>query len=221
MDIIKVKIMRKITIFSTVNHAKKTIESEATTVGELRQQLRAEGVDLTDMDMLEGVSHTKLEANEQILPHDIPYKGRVTNDLVIMLTKVNRKISNGVYSRSELYNLIKQYGLGTSIKEHTGAHYTNVSTDTLNEIVGNYEEELKREKEEDDESQECPECGEAVKIMILGEIRTLLKAIQKVVDDLAEDFADDSDSVKKDTAEDNSKKVDSPFSDDEINEMFE
>ena len=216
MDIIKVKDMRKITIFSTVNHAKKTIESDATTVGELRQQLRAEGVDLADMDMLEGVSHTKLEANEQILPHDIPYKGRVTNDLVIMLTKVNRKISNGAYSRSELYNLIKQYGLGTYIKENTGSHYTNVSTDTLNEIVCSYEEAQKNDKDAD-ESEECPMCGESVKLIILGEIRELLKAIQKVVDEIA---GDSSESNKESAPKEEASKVESPFSDEEISDMF-
>ena len=83
---------RKIIVVSSATQSQTAFESEATTLGELKQELNARNVDYNGMTFLEG--HSKLEMNldDAILPSNIPYKGTTTNDLVFLLTTPQKKI---------------------------------------------------------------------------------------------------------------------------------
>lgn len=124
---------RKITVVNTRDQKKTVIRSTATTLRELKRDLDANDITYTDMTFYEGVSHTELKTDDSVLPHDIPYKGRVTNDLVFMLTNTNKKIKSGMnYNRKHIYELIKKHNLKDKIQENLGLPYTNCSTDALN-----------------------------------------------------------------------------------------
>lgn len=88
---------RKITIVSTRTQKKSVIMSAATTLAELKSDLRANGIDYEDMTFYEGLSKVELKDDASILPHDVPYKDKVTNELVFMLTTANKKIKSGKF----------------------------------------------------------------------------------------------------------------------------
>lgn len=87
---------RKITIVETKNQRKSTIMSAATTLAELKNDLRANGIDYSGMTFFEGISKVELKNDASVLPHDVPYKGTITNELVFMLTSTNKKIRSGI-----------------------------------------------------------------------------------------------------------------------------
>lgn len=87
---------RKITIVETKNQRKSTIMSSASTLAELKSDLRANGIDYSGMTFFEGTSKVELKNDASVLPHDVPYKGTITNELVFMLTNTNKKIRSGI-----------------------------------------------------------------------------------------------------------------------------
>ena len=99
---------RKITVVQTKNQKKSVIMSAATTLAELKNDLRANGIDYDGMTFFEGTSKIELKNDASVLPHDVPYKGTVTNELVFMLTNTNKKIRSGAatMSRAEAYSTI-------------------------------------------------------------------------------------------------------------------
>ena len=64
---------RKITIVSTRNQSKKVIMSSATTLAELKSDLRQNGIDYDGMTFFEGTSKVELKNDESVLPHDEGY----------------------------------------------------------------------------------------------------------------------------------------------------
>ena len=97
---------RKITIIQTKEQRKSVIVTAATTLAELKSDLRTYGINYNDMTFYEGTSKIELKNDASILPHDVPYKGTITNELVFMLTNTNKKIRSGVtaMSRTEAYS---------------------------------------------------------------------------------------------------------------------
>ena len=64
------------------------------------------------MTFYEGTSKVELKDDASVLPHDVPYKGQTTNELVFMLTNTNKKIRSGAdMSRADAYAAIKANGL--------------------------------------------------------------------------------------------------------------
>ena len=88
---------RKITVVSTRNQKKSIIMSAATTLAELKADLRQNGIDYDGMTFYEGTSRVELKDDASVLPHDVLYKGQTTNELVFMLTNTNKKIKSGIY----------------------------------------------------------------------------------------------------------------------------
>lgn len=134
---------RKITVVETRNQKKSVIMSAATTLAELKQDFDANGIDYTDMAFYEGTSHTELKGDNAILPHDVPYKGTITNELVFMLTTVNKKIKSGAMTRSELFYQIKSKGLQQAVKDAFGKNFTNCTTEQLMMVLAKKEQEDK------------------------------------------------------------------------------
>lgn len=123
---------KKFTVVDTRTNRTKTFESTANTVGELKADLRREGIDPTDMAIQEGLTKTELGDNDSAyLPHDVPYRGSVTNNLVFRLTQKEKKIRSGAMSRSEAYNKVKELGLTDMIAKKYGKNFTMCKTSDL------------------------------------------------------------------------------------------
>lgn len=128
---------RKITVIQTKNQKKSVIMSEATTLGELKADLRNNGIDYSGMTFFEGVSKTELKTDASVLPHNVPYKGQITNELVFMLTNTNKKIRSGAtaMTRAEAYSAIKSMGLQDACVKKFGKNFTMCKTADLIALV--------------------------------------------------------------------------------------
>ena len=128
---------RKITVVQTKNQKKSVIMSAATTLAELKSDLRANGIDYDGMTFFEGTSKIELKNDASVLPHDVPYKGTITNELVFMLTNTNKKIRSGAtnMSRMEAYNAIKSMGLQDACVKKFGKNFTMCKTIDLIALI--------------------------------------------------------------------------------------
>ena len=126
---------RKITVIETKNQRKSVIMSAATTLAELKNDLRANNIDYNDMTFFEGTAKVELKSDNAVLPHDVPYKGTTTNELVFMLTNTNKKIKSGTMSRLEVYNEIKKLGLQDACIKKFGKNFTMCKTADLIALI--------------------------------------------------------------------------------------
>lgn len=123
---------RKVTVLVESTQSKVVFESNATTLGELKNELRERQVRYdSDCVFKEAASKTILTSNESVLPSNIPWKGQVTNDLVFMVTAPQKKIRSGTMDRREAYARVKELGLQGKIQEHEGKNFTQCSTTVL------------------------------------------------------------------------------------------
>lgn len=125
---------RIITIVSTANSSKVELETDVTTLGELKAAMRQADIAYDGMTFYEGLTKSELVDDASILPHDVLRNGQTTNNLVFMLTNTNKKIRSG-YDRVELYNIIKEKGLAEECKERLGKNFTVCKTSELEELV--------------------------------------------------------------------------------------
>lgn len=119
---------REILIANTKTQKRSKITTSATTLGELKTDLRAAGIDFSGMTFTEGISKTQLLSDDTQLPQNVIYKGQPTNNLVILLTNTKKNIASGVLSRKEAYASIKQHSLQDAVKTEFGRNFTQVPT---------------------------------------------------------------------------------------------
>ncbi len=122
---------REILIANTKTQKRSKITTSATTLGELKTDLRAAGIDFSGMTFTEGISKIQLLDDGTQLPQNVMYKGQPTNNLVILLTNTKKNISSGTLSRQEIKNIIKCNNLQEAIKNKFGRNYTQVSNKDL------------------------------------------------------------------------------------------
>ena len=134
---------RKVTVLVESTQSKVVFESNATTLGELKNELREKQVRYdSDCVFKEAASKTILTSDESILPSNIPWKGQVTNDLVFMVTAPQKKIKSGAMDRKEAYARVKELGLQGKIQEHEGKNFTQCSTAILISYIENEEKKV-------------------------------------------------------------------------------
>ena len=134
---------RKITVLVESTQSKVVFESNATTLGELKNELRERQVRYdSDCVFKEAASKTILTSDESILPSNIPWKGQVTNDLVFMVTAPQKKIRSGAMDRKEAYTRVKELGLQGKIQEHEGKNFTQCSTAILISYIEDEEKKV-------------------------------------------------------------------------------
>lgn len=233
---------RKITVVQTKNQKKSVIMSAATTLAELKSDLRANGIDYDGMTFFEGTSKVELKNDASVLPHDVPYKGTITNELVFMLTNTNKKIRSGAVamSRAEVYSAIKSMGLQDACVKKFGKNFTMCKTADLIALVqGNSaskpapaapkaEAKAETKKEEKVEAPVAPASngGECVDTVARAAISKLVEILEdngtiedyekeEVLNILGGEVA-----VATATSEEYKPKSASPYSDDEIDDMF-
>lgn len=129
---------RKITIVESKNQRKSVIMSAATTLAELKTDLRANGIDYSGMTFFEGLSKVELKTDEAVLPHDVPWKGNITNELVFMLSSTEKKIKSGAMSRSEAFAKIKELNLQSKCVERFSKNFTMCKTADLEALIAEF-----------------------------------------------------------------------------------
>lgn len=210
---------RKITVVQTKNQKKSVIMSAATTLAELKSDLRANGIDYNGMTFFEGTSKVELKNDASVLPHDVPYKGTVTNELVFMLTNTNKKIRSGAVSRMEAYAEIKRRGLQDACLKKFGKNFTMCKTADLIALV-----------QSNGASKPAPVApasngGECVDTVARAAISKLVEILEDngTIEDYEKDEVLDilGGAVEVAPSEEYKPKSASPYSDDEINDMFE
>lgn len=210
---------RKITVVQTKNQKKSVIMSAATTLAELKSDLRANGIDYNDMTFFEGTSKVELKNNASVLPHDVPYKGIVTNELVFMLTNTNKKIRSGAMSRMEAYAEIKRRGLQDACLKKFGKNFTMCKTADLIALVQSNGASKPAPVAPASNGGECVDTVARAAISKLVEILEDNGTIEYYEKDEVLDILGGA--VEVAPSEEYKPKSASPYSDDEINDMFE
>ena len=128
---------RKVTIINNKTQSQKVIQaSAATTLGELKREMREAGIEYEGMTFFEGHLRAELKDDASILPTNIPYKGQVVNDVTFLLTAPEKKIKSGAMSRAEAYNAIKARGLQGECVKRFGKNFTMCKTQDLIDLLG-------------------------------------------------------------------------------------
>jgi hypothetical protein len=122
--------LKTFTIVDTESQRTKEIKSNATTIAELKRDLRQNGFNVDGKTIQEALTRTEFKDDTSVLPHDVPYKGSTTNDLVFRLTKTNKQVRSGM-DRKQAYDEVKRLGLGDAVKAKFGKNFTQVSTNDL------------------------------------------------------------------------------------------
>ena len=119
----------------TANGVKK-FKSTANTVAELKADLRKNGISTENMAIQEGLTKMKFNSDSDYLPHDVPYKGTSTNNLVFRITQKEKHISSGAgTTRAELYAKVKELGLQDRIKAKFGKNFTQCKGSDLEAMI--------------------------------------------------------------------------------------
>ena len=229
---------RKITVVSTRNQKKSVIMSAATTLAELKADLRQNGIDYTGMTFYEGTSKVELKDDASVLPHDVPYKGQTTNELVFMLTNTNKKSKSGAdMSRADAYAAIKANGLQEECVKRFGKNFTMCKTadlitlvneksapakESVKETPAKEEKVAETKKEEVKEQAGTAECVDTKARAALSRLLTILTDNGTLEDDETEEIEDIlGGKVEVAASEDYNPSSASPYSDDEIDGMFD
>lgn len=219
---------RKLTIVATREQKKYVINSAATTLGELKADLRNNGINYTNMTFMEGLTRTELKDDASILPHDVVRKDRttgeeiVTNELVFMLTNTAKKIRSGAVAmtRPQVYAAIKTNNLQDVVKKTFGKNFTQCSTEGLISIVN--KNVKKQTPKTEAKAKGTPAAPAPCRVE---------NALRKLVDILCDTDILDSYEVEEvlnilngngssKCVADNSVKEEMPYSDTEIDDMF-
>ena len=216
---------RKITVIPTKTHKTQVIESAATTLAELKADLTKAGIDYTDCTFFEGLTKIELKNDAAILPHDVPYKGTTTNNLVFMITNASKKIRSGAkLDRKAIIEEIKAKNLTEVVKKTYGKNYTNCKTEDLEKILSmNNTSTLKEAPAKKEAPNKTTDLSNYVTKAELREvIESLLKEMEDVEVDYVEDVDIDNIAIigKVSSNDSEEEKSDSPYSSNELDDMF-
>ena len=209
---------RKVTIINNKTQSQKVIQaSAATTLGELKREMREAGIEYEGMTFFEGHLRAELKDDASILPTNIPYKGQVVNDLTFLLTAPEKKIKSGAMSRAEAYNAIKARGLQDECVKRFGKNFTMCKTQDLIDLLGKGAP-VKEEKKEvvKETKKEKPEVTATSEGNVAGALEVLLEDLYGS-DVIEEGTYDRAMAVLKGTT----YKAPEKMSKAEINQMFD
>ena len=220
---------RKITVIPTKTHKTQVIESAATTLAELKADLTKAGIDYTDCTFFEGLTKIELKNDAAILPHDVPYKGTTTNNLVFMITNASKKIRSGAkLDRKAIIEEIKAKNLTEVVKKTYGKNYTNCKTEDLEKILSmNNTPTLKEAPAKKEVSNESViKTTDLSNYVTKAELREVIESLLKEMDDVEIDYVEDIDIDniaiigKVSSSNSEEEKSNSPYSSDELDDMF-
>ena len=220
---------RIVTIINSKTQSQKVIQaSAATTLGELKREMREAGIEYEGMTFFEGHLRAELKDDASILPTNIPYKGQVVNDLTFLLTAPEKKIKSGAMSRAEAYNAIKSRGLRDECVKRFGKNFTMCKTQDLIDLLGEgapvkeekkevvKEKPAKKEVAKEPVKEEKPEVTATSEGNVAGALEVLLEDLYGS-DVIEEGTYDRAMAVLKGTT----YKAPEGMSREEINQMFD
>lgn len=215
---------RKITVVSTKTQKKSVIMSGAETLGELKKDLREAGIDYEGMTFYEGTSKTELKTDESVLPKDVPYTNRTTgetkntNELVFMLTNTNKKIKSGAMTRTEAYDAIKAKGLQAECQKKFGRNFTMCKTSDLVSLIESHACEAPKLPQQEVKTG-CVDVQARVALTMLVDVLNEDYVIGSGVREKIFGSLDSAAVIP--TVSDNCKsEFDSPYDNNEIDDMF-
>ena len=220
---------RKITVIPTKTHKTQVIESAATTLAELKADLTKAGIDYTDCTFFEGLTKIELKNDAAILPHDVPYKGTTTNNLVFMITNASKKIRSGAkLDRKAIIEEIKVKNLTEVVKKTYGKNYTNCKTEDLEKILSMNNNSIPKEtpvKKETVETKSNTSISNDTEYITKAQLKEVITGLVEEMKYVGMDYSDeiniDNISIISDVSSSNSKKEDdSPYSSNELDDMF-
>lgn len=142
---------RRILIANTKTQKRHEINTNATTLGELKVALNEAGVDYSGMTFTEGISKTQLLTDDSMLPANVMYKGAPTNNLVMLLTNTTKNVASGCAERSrkDAYTIIKEWGEAAKneLLSNYGRNYTQLKTEDLWQFIDEHCEKDERNEE--------------------------------------------------------------------------
>jgi len=139
--VVQTPVRRKITALAQ-GKQRVDFESNAVTWGELKTELVERGYDFSGVRVCEGFSQVDLQEDGAILPTLIPHKGAFTNDLVIVMTDVGRKIKSGSMSYSQMKSEIKQLREAFPAAREFFGNYTQLSKVRMEEMLNDWNENV-------------------------------------------------------------------------------
>ena len=233
---------REITVVSNKTQKKTTIKSAAETLGELKKDLEAAGINVTDMTFYEGHTRAEYKDDNAILPTNVNHKGTITNNLAFLLSQPDKKISSGSLSRPECYAFIKEYNLKDKIQAAFNKNFTVCKTSALVDFIESFknqnspkikvESSVKMENLKEDEPEVKPKTSinllKTKKPASIGElvieIETLVNKLINTIEDKGIINAPKSDSYEPDDWNDSDESTnyseEKGYSQDDLNEMF-
>lgn len=212
---------RKITVVSTKTQKKRVIMSGAETLGELKKDFREAGIDYEGMTFYEGTSKTELKTDESVLPKDVPYTNRTTgetkntNELVFMLTSTNKKIKSGAMTRTEAYDAIKAKGLQAECRKRFGRNFTMCKTSDLISLI----ESTINLPQQEEVKTGCVDVQARSALTMLVDVLNEDYVIGSGVREKIFDILDGA-AVTPTVSDDCKSESDSPYDDNEIDDMF-
>lgn len=228
---------RKITVIPTKTHKTQVIESAATTLAELKADLTKAGIDYTDCTFFEGLTKIELKNDAAILPHDVPYKGTTTNNLVFMITNASKKIRSGAkLDRKAIIEEIKAKNLTEVVKKTYGKNYTNCKTEDLEKILNKEAASTTADSsastakvapaKKEAPSKPAMKTTDLSNYITKAELREVIESLLKEMEDVYVEYIEDVDIDniaiigKVSSSNSEEEKSDSPYSSNELDDMF-
>ncbi len=139
-NIVSVRVQRNISAFQP-GVGRRDFQSSASTYGQLKEELLAQGFNLSNTRVTEGNTQLDLVNDDAVLPVNIQKRGQVTNDLIIVMTPNARPKSGSIdvqnASYAELRAEVKALCHGKRSKEaraHFG-NYTQMKTAVMRDLL--------------------------------------------------------------------------------------
>lgn len=225
---------RKITVIPTKTHKTQVIESAATTLAELKADLTKASIDYTDCTFFEGLTKIELKNDAAILPHDVPYKGTTTNNLVFMITNASKKIRSGAkLDRKAIIEEIKVKNLTEVVKKTYGKNYTNCKTEDLEKILNKEAASTTADASAPTAkaapSKPAMKADDPSNYVTKAELKKVIESLLEEMENAGMDYSDDINidniaiigNVTSDTSNaSKEEESDSPYSSNELDDMF-
>lgn len=180
---------RKVIIIDNKNQSQKVIaNSTATTLGELKREMRERGISYEGNTFYCGQMRAELKDDAAPLPETVMYRGQEVRDLTFMLTAPEKKIKSGAMSRPEAYAKIKELGLQDECKKSFGKNFTQCGTADLEALIAKYSSspapKAEVPVEELEVAPEVPAKAEAPSYDACPEVGNTTKAMKVLLEDL-------------------------------------
>ena len=215
---------RKVRIINSNKQKQFTIQSTATTLGELKKEMTRAGIDYKGLTFYEGHMRAELKDDFAPLPEKVMWKGQEVSELSFMLTTPKDKTASGAMSRMEAYAKIKELNLQDTCLKKFGQNFTRCKTEDLVKLVEDYQPtSTKKESLKEETKAKSPKEAKTEKRVFDKETPSAVRnVLVSVVNTLGHASIMDTETYKKSLKELGEEvPVTDELSDAEIDELFD